>query len=56
MRILGIISIVMILCSLICGLWMKYKPGEGDVNFHVKLSFGTMVISLMTIVMYMVKM
>lgn len=55
MKILGILSIILIVCSLICGLWMKFKPVEGDVNFHSKLSIGTLVMCMVTIIIYMVK-
>lgn len=55
MKILGIVSIILIACALLCGLWMKFKPGENDVNFHAGLSIGTLVVCLVTIVLYMLK-
>ena len=55
MKLLGIISIVAIACTLLCGLWMKFGPGEKDVNFHVVLSVGTILLCLVTITLYMIK-
>jgi len=55
MKILGTISIVAIACTLICGLWMKFGPGEKDVNFHAMLSIGTILLCLVTIILYMIK-
>ena len=53
MKILGIISIVAIALCLLCGLWMKYGPGEKDANFHGMLSIGTILLCLVTIILYM---
>jgi len=55
MKIIGIISIVAIASTLLCGLWMKFGPGEKDVNFHAMLSIGTILLCLVTIILYMVK-
>lgn len=55
MKILGIASIVMIACTMICGLWMKFRPGEKDTNFHAMLSIGTILLCLVTIILYMIK-
>ncbi|MGN6715557.1 hypothetical protein [Anaerocolumna jejuensis] len=55
MKILGIFSIVAIAFTLLCGLWMKFGPGEKDVNFHAALSIGTMLLCLVTIILYMLK-
>lgn len=55
MKILGWISIILIVCALICGLWMKFVPGEKDTNFHAMLSIVTILACLITIVTYMVK-
>lgn len=55
MKILGVISIVAIACTLICGLWMKFGQGEKDANFHAMLSIGTILLCLVTIILYMIK-
>jgi len=55
MKILGWISIVLIACTILCGLWMKFDQGEHDVNFHAMLSIGTMVVCLITIIFYMIR-
>ena len=55
MKILGIISIILIACAMLCGLWLKFAPGEKDANFHAMLSIGTLLFCLVTIILYMVK-
>ena len=55
MKILSWISIVMIACALLCGLWMKFAPGDKDVNFHAMLSIATILVCLVTIVLYIIK-
>ena len=55
MKILGIISIILIACAMLCGLWMKFGPGEKDANFHAMLSIGTLLCCLVTIILYMIK-
>lgn len=55
MKIMGIISILLIACAMLCGLWMKFAPGEKDANFHGLLSIGTLVFCLVTIVLFMFK-
>jgi len=54
MKFLGIGSIVLILCALICGIWMKTHPGS-DANFHAGLSILTLIVCLITIVTFMAK-
>lgn len=55
MKILSWISIVMIACALLCGLWMKFAPGDKDVNFHAMLSIATILVCFVTIVLYIIK-
>jgi cytochrome b561 len=59
MKILGWISIILIACSMLCGLWLKYAPRSENfqegVNFHAMLSISTLLICLLTIILYMVK-
>ena len=58
MKILGVISIILIACAMLCGLWMKFGPvvsGEKDTNFHAMLSIGTLLFCLVTIILYMIK-
>lgn len=51
-KIMGILSIVLLLCTIICGLWIKFHPQE-DIQFHFMLSFITVIMSLFTIVLFM---
>lgn len=55
MKLMGILSIILIVCSMICGVWMYLNPGQGSVRFHAGLSGSAMVISLVSIVLYMIK-
>lgn len=55
MRILGWLSIILIACTLLCGLWMKFGPGKKDANFHAMLSLGTISVCLVTIILYMMQ-
>jgi hypothetical protein len=55
MIILGWISIILIACTLLCGLWMLFSSGEKDAKFHAILSISTIVFCLITIILYMAK-
>lgn len=55
MKLLGWISIIMIACTLLCGLWMKFAVGDKDVNFHAMLSIATMVVCLVTMILFMMR-
>ncbi len=55
MKILGWVSIILIACTLLCGLWMRFGPGEKDVNFHAMLSIITILVCLVTIILYMIR-
>ncbi len=55
MKILGWISIILIACTLLCGLWMKFASGEKDANFHAMLSIVTILVCLITIILYMLR-
>lgn len=55
MKILSIISLVLLACTLICGMWMKFGPIERDTDFHAVLAAATIVLSFITIILYMVK-
>ena len=52
LKIMGSISILMLVCTIICGLWMRFHPQE-DKQFHFVLSLATVVISLLTIILFM---
>ena len=55
MRILGIFTLVMLACTLLCGLWMKFGRGEKDAGFHGMLSVLTVLLSMVTIVAFLLK-
>nr|WP_308741878.1 hypothetical protein [uncultured Anaerocolumna sp.] len=54
LKLLGIVSIVMLISTIICGLWIRSHPQE-DIQFHFVLSLTTVIISLLTIVLFMLK-
>jgi len=56
MKILSWVSIILIACTLLCGLWMRFAPGDNDVNFHAMMSIATMAVCLVTIILFMVRM
>lgn len=56
MKILSWISIILIACALLCGLWMKFGPGEKDAGFHAMLSIVTLLVCLVTVILYLIKM
>jgi hypothetical protein len=54
LRILGILSLILLLCTAICGAWMKSHPGEGDKGFHIKLSMSSVLVSFVTIFLLLI--
>ena len=54
-NLMGIISIVLLVCTIICGLWIKFHPKGNDMRFHFKLSLLAVIISLLTIILFMFK-
>jgi Mg2+ and Co2+ transporter CorA len=55
MKILSIFTLVLLVSTLICGLWMKFGQGEKDVGFHMMLSLSTVIFSIITISLYLLK-
>lgn len=53
MRILGIASLVLLACTVICGLWIRKNPVD-DKSFHFVLSLASVILSFVTILLYMV--
>lgn len=54
MKILGGTSILLLICTLICGLWIRFHPQE-DMHFHFVLSLATVIVALITIILFMLK-
>ena len=52
LKIFGILSIVLIASTIICGLWIRVHPQE-DIQFHFVLSLSTVLVSLVTIILFM---
>lgn len=55
MKIMAIISIVFLISTIICGLWIKFNPQGNDMNFHFLLSLSSVVFALVTIILFMTK-
>lgn len=55
MKLLGVLTIITIVCAAICGLWMRANPGQGSVTFHAGLSLTAMGLAVLTILLYMLK-
>ena len=54
LKFLGGVSILLLLCTIICGLWVHAHPQE-DMRFHFTLSLITVVVALVTIILFMIK-
>lgn len=54
LKILGGTSILLLVCTLICGLWVRVHPQE-DMQFHFVLSLAAVVAALVTITLFMLK-
>lgn len=54
LKIMGIVSILLLLCTIICGLWIKAHPEGNDLNFHSILSLASVLVSLITIILFMI--
>ncbi len=54
LKILGGISIFMLICTIICGCWIRVNK-QDDMQFHFVLSLATVITSLVTIILFMIK-
>lgn len=54
LKVLGGVSILLIICMFICGIWVKSHPVD-DIGFHFKLGIATLLVSLVTIILFMMK-
>lgn len=55
LKLFGGISILLLVCTLICGFWIKANPGEG-LEFHGMLSSVSVIFALVTIILFLLKM
>jgi hypothetical protein len=55
LKIMGIASILLLICTIICGLWIKTHSEGNDLSFHFNLSITTVILSLLTIILFMIK-
>lgn len=55
MKLLGIVTMIVIACAFICGMWMKANPGQGSLTFHSAISMAAMGLAALTILLYMLK-
>ncbi|MFV0394596.1 MAG: hypothetical protein ACK5LC_09405 [Coprobacillaceae bacterium] len=52
LKVSGIISIVLLSCTIFCGVWLKFHPVD-DKSFHFILSISSVIVALITIVLFM---
>lgn len=55
LKVLGVVSILLLVSTIICGLWIKSHPAGNDLGFHFRLSLTTVILALITIVLFMIK-
>lgn len=53
-KVMGIISIFLLCCTLICGAWVGSHPNS-DMKFHAMLSGSSVIFSIITQIAYMNK-
>lgn len=53
LKLLSIFTLIMLACTILCGLWMKFGPGEKDARFHMILSLASVILSIVTITIYL---
>lgn len=55
----AVVSGLLLLSTLICGLWMRYSmpqpPDASAVSFHVRLGIATVVFGFATVVLVFVR-
>ncbi|HTX78618.1 MAG TPA: hypothetical protein VMC62_03070 [Longilinea sp.] len=56
-NILAVVSTLLLLFTLICGLWMKAQPAvdPSSVNFHVTLAIAAVVVTVITLVLVFIR-
>lgn len=56
-NIAGIISILLILLMLLCGLWLRSHPttDAASLKFHYQFGLATLIISLVSIILLMIR-
>lgn len=54
LKIMGSASILLLTCTIICGLWIRFHP-QKDMQFHFVLSLVAVMVSLLTIILLMLK-
>lgn len=55
MKVLGIVSLILIACALLCGLWIRFHPQGSDMRFHFFLSLAAMLFAFITIMLFMIR-
>jgi hypothetical protein len=58
--ILSILSILMLFSTLICGLWIhnagdKITDLASSINFHLRIGVATVIITVVTLVLVMIR-
>jgi cytochrome b561 len=55
-NIAGVVSIILILLMLLCGLWLRSHPttDSASLKFHFQFGLATLIVSLVTIILLMI--
>lgn len=49
---IGVISAILLLCTIICGLWIKLNNRNNDSNSHFTFSILSIAFSLLIVVLF----
>jgi len=55
--IIAAITVLLLLSTLMCGLWIKSKglTDVGSLNFHMQIGIGTVIFGLISVILLMFK-
>ncbi|SDO14607.1 hypothetical protein [Acetanaerobacterium elongatum] len=53
LKITGILSVALLACTILCGLWLRFHPVE-DKSFHFQLSLVSVIVAFITMVLFLV--
>lgn len=55
--IVAILAIIGLLSTLICGLWMMQQTNvaQSSINFHVTIGIASVVLSILSILLFLIK-
>jgi len=56
-NILAVVSILLLVFTLICGLWMKAQPvvDSSSIKFHMTMAIAAVVLTVVTLVLVFIR-